>query len=108
MSKFYPIFFTLLILFIGCQSSTTTTTTDTSSDKTPTSSDKSNQNKNIVAATANMANPASVRCLNDGYQLEPVVENRVTVGHLCVNPETGLKCEEWRYFRDECSLKQDD
>ncbi|MBF0242753.1 MAG: hypothetical protein HQK64_09815, partial [Desulfamplus sp.] len=45
MSKFYPIFFTLLILFIGCQSSTTTTTTDTSSGKIPTSSDKSNQNK---------------------------------------------------------------
>ncbi|MBF0258340.1 MAG: DUF333 domain-containing protein [Desulfamplus sp.] len=52
-----------------------------------------------------MANPAATRCVNDGYSLEPIIENGVNVDYLCVNPETGFKCEIWKYFRNECSLK---
>lgn len=52
-----------------------------------------------------MANPAAVKCVQDGYLLEPVVENGVSVGHLCVNPRTGLQCEIWKYFRNECALE---
>jgi putative hemolysin len=51
-----------------------------------------------------LANPAAGRCINDGYVLEPIVENGVSVDYLCVNSKTGLKCEIWKYFRNECTL----
>lgn len=51
-----------------------------------------------------LANPAATHCVNDGYILEPIVENGVSVDYLCVNPETSLKCEIWKYFRNECTL----
>lgn len=53
-----------------------------------------------------MANPAAAQCVEDGYILEPVVENGVSVGHFCIDPETGLKCEIWKYFRKECIFEQ--
>ena len=51
-----------------------------------------------------MANPAAVKCINDGYELVPVIKNGVSVQSFCVNPENGKKCEVWKYFRNECRL----
>ena len=45
-----------------------------------------------------MANPAATQCLNDGYQLKPIIEKGIPKGYLCVNPHTGKKCEVWDYF----------
>ncbi len=53
-----------------------------------------------------LANPAAAKCVEDGYVLKPLIENSVSVGHLCINPETGLTCEIWKYYRKECSLMQ--
>jgi putative hemolysin len=50
------------------------------------------------------ANPAAVKCLTDGFQLEPVLKNGVPSGSLCKNPGTGKKCEVWKYYRQECRL----
>ena len=55
---------------------------------------------------SDMANPAAKKCLADGYVLEPVIENGVSVGNLCVNPITGSACDVWEYFRDACELGQ--
>lgn len=52
-----------------------------------------------------LANPAATRCIDDGYVLEPIVENGIIVDHICINPETGMKCEVWKYFRNECKLE---
>lgn len=67
---------------------------------------KGSENGNIsLPAKPAIANPAAVKCAEDGYLLEPVTENGVSVGHFCVNPETGMKCEIWKYFREECALE---
>ncbi|MBF0467536.1 MAG: DUF333 domain-containing protein [Desulfamplus sp.] len=70
---------------------------------------RAGENKETTASENNskpsMANPAATRCVNNGYTLEPIIENGVNVDYLCVNPETGLKCEIWKYFRQECSLE---
>ena len=52
-----------------------------------------------------LANPAAVKCIDDGYELVPIMENGIQIGHRCRNPETGMTCEIWQYFRGECSLK---
>jgi putative hemolysin len=52
-----------------------------------------------------MANPAATRCLNDGHRLEPVIENGIPKGYLCVDPETGKKCEVWDYFHKRCDME---
>lgn len=51
-----------------------------------------------------LANPAATKCADDGYVLKPVMENGVSVGYLCLNPDTGLECKVWAYFRGECHL----
>ncbi|RLC21457.1 MAG: hypothetical protein DRI57_02290 [Deltaproteobacteria bacterium] len=56
-------------------------------------------------SVSGVPNPAAQKCVEDGYILEPILENGVPIDSVCVNPDTGRKCEVWKYFRDECSLK---
>jgi putative hemolysin len=51
-----------------------------------------------------LANPAAIKCIEDGYVLKPIEENGAPRGYFCVNKETGSKCEIWSYFRGECDL----
>jgi putative hemolysin len=48
-----------------------------------------------------MANPASVYCVDQGYKLEIRDEANGQVGY-CIFPD-GSECEEWAYYRGECS-----
>ena len=48
----------------------------------------------------NMANPASVFCEEQGFQLEMREDANGTYG-VCIFPD-GSECEEWAYFRGEC------
>ncbi|MFA5029606.1 MAG: DUF333 domain-containing protein [Patescibacteria group bacterium] len=50
---------------------------------------------------AGLANPASVRCQEQGGQLE--IKDTETMGQvgICVFTD-GSKCEEWAYYRGEC------
>lgn len=54
--------------------------------------------------TKGPANPAAIKCIKDGYSLRPIEDNGVAIGYLCINTETGMKCEIWSYFRGECDL----
>jgi putative hemolysin len=51
-----------------------------------------------------LANPAAVKCVEDGFKVEPQLENGVPVGSWCVDPATNSRCEAWAWFRGECSL----
>ena len=67
-------------------------------------SDKSATTEKTSSSTS-MANPAAVKCLNDGFVLVPVKKDGSTRFHICENPENGKKCEVWKYFKGECHLK---
>lgn len=71
----------------------------------PKTSDTSPVQENREALTSKLANPAAKQCIKDGFKLQPIIEQGVTRGYLCVNPDTGKKCEVWQYYRGECSLK---
>lgn len=60
--------------------------------------------KKTDAATA-LANPAAVKCINDGFVLEPALRDGVAIYYICKNLKNGKKCEAWKYFQEECSLK---
>ena len=62
------------------------------------------QPSDTAASLARPANPAVKKCLEDGYVVEPVMENGVPVDHRCINPETGRACGVWEYYRKDCSL----
>jgi len=49
-----------------------------------------------------MANPASVFCHEQGFQLEVRTDANGNQVGVCVFPD-GTECEEWAYFRDECA-----
>jgi len=52
---------------------------------------------------ATIANPATVKCLQDGYAWEPIMSSiGVPSGGVCMDKNTKSKCEEWSYFHGEC------
>ena len=51
-----------------------------------------------------LANPATEKCLKDGYQSQSIKTHGVPTGGLCVNQIDHLACEEWAYYRGECQL----
>lgn len=52
------------------------------------------------AETTQMANPASVHCIDNGGTLEIVTDDQGQHG-ICTLPD-GTVCEEWAFFRGEC------
>lgn len=59
------------------------------------------QNKD--EAGTQIANPASVNCINNGGKLSIVDKPEGQVG-ICTF-SSGTVCEEWAYFRGECLKK---
>lgn len=53
-------------------------------------------------AMARLPNPADVKCAADGWRTEPVLTNGVPTGTVCIEPDSGRRCEAWAYFRGEC------
>jgi len=54
-----------------------------------------------------LANPASRKCVQDGYALQPVVgQEGVASDYNCVDRKTGKSCPEWDYFRGTCTLRE--
>lgn len=62
-------------------------------------------NLNITASETNatkIANPASSYCLDEGNRLEIRSDSNGQYG-VCISPD-GKECEEWAYYRKECSF----
>lgn len=53
------------------------------------------------STNAQMANPASVNCINNGGKLEIVTAADGSQSGMCTF-EDGFACEEWAYYRGEC------
>ena len=53
------------------------------------------------ASQANMPNPASVYCEQNGNKLEIRTAADGSQSGVCVFPD-GSTCDEWAYFRGEC------
>src|SRR5512146_2882853 len=56
-----------------------------------------------VMPQANMPNPASVYCKEQGNKLEIRTAADGSQNGICVFPD-GSTCDEWAYFRGECGL----
>jgi len=52
---------------------------------------------------ANMPNPASVYCTQNGNKFEIQTASDGSQNGVCVFPD-GSTCDEWAYFRGECGL----
>jgi len=55
---------------------------------------------------ANMPNPASVFCEEQGYTVEIRTAADGSQQGFCIFPD-GTECDEWAFFRGECSPPQD-
>lgn len=69
-----------------------------------TSIQETNQSESGGADPAGMglANPASEYCLDQGYVLHIVEDQLGSQMGICNFPD-GSQCEEWAYYRGECS-----
>ena len=61
-------------------------------------------NSNPALGPHALPNPADVRCVEAGYQIENVSTHGVPTSSYCVDEKSGQKCEAWAYFRGECKL----
>jgi len=50
---------------------------------------------------AQIANPASVNCIQKGYVLKIMTDDSQDQYGLCIFPDE-TACEEWAFFREEC------
>jgi putative hemolysin len=50
-----------------------------------------------------LANPASVKCEEDGFTLEIREDEEGNQSGVCIDEENN-ECDEWEYFRNECML----
>lgn len=55
--------------------------------------------------TAQLANPASVKCEDDGGELKMISDKEGNQTGVCVFSD--YECEEWAYYRGECNLEED-
>ena len=56
---------------------------------------------------SNIPNPAARKCVEDGYELEPVLAaDGLPIDHYCVDKASGKRCEVWDYFRGDCRLRE--
>jgi putative hemolysin len=59
------------------------------------------------AEAPRLPNPAARKCVEDGYEVEPVRDaSGVPIDHQCVDKATGKRCEVWDYFRGNCRLRE--
>ena len=61
-----------------------------------------NKSDKNSAENAQIANPASVNCIDNGGELEMRTDS--SGGEYGVCKLNGKECEEWAYFRGECKL----
>jgi len=52
---------------------------------------------------AGLANPASVNCIDKGYEFEIRTNQDGSQYGVCMFPD-GSECEEWAYYRGECEI----
>jgi putative hemolysin len=57
---------------------------------------------NTLPTDIGLANPASVHCIEQGYTLQMLEAEDGGQFGVCVFPD-GSQCEEWAFFRGECS-----
>jgi len=82
--------------------SATVDSATTSTEVTPATTD-STSTSTTTSETTTIANPASVKCAEDGYTLEIITAEDGSQSGFCKNAE-GKGCEEWQYFRGECDM----
>lgn len=58
--------------------------------------------KPVAAPSSSMANPASVFCEEQGFVLQIRADPEGNQYGVCMFPD-GSECDEWAFFRDECS-----
>jgi len=75
----------LSVLITGCSGPTEVTSTEISG-----------------TGDVNIANPASVYCVKQGYKLETHTDNAGNQYGVCIFSD-GTECDEWAYFRGECA-----
>lgn len=57
-----------------------------------------------TSGNTEIANPASVKCVEDGGELK-IIDSPEGQSGMCYFPD-GTVCEEWAYFRGECSKQE--
>jgi putative hemolysin len=55
----------------------------------------------VSSEKVEIANPASVYCVQSGYTLEIRTNAEGSEYGVCIFPD-GNECEEWAFFRNEC------
>jgi putative hemolysin len=53
---------------------------------------------------ASLPDPSLRYCTESGFKAIAVLKDGIPQSYQCVNPEKGLKCDSWEFYRGQCSL----
>ena len=91
----------LLALLIGCASSGVTESPISSPIETPPAGEEATS----ASEPSGLPNPASKHCVDQGYELEIRADEAGNQYGVCIFPD-GSECEEWEFFRGECTYRE--
>ncbi len=95
------VFLVCIILINGCK--VNKEVKDSKEGSIENSKEKSTESE-VSTATNQLANPASVYCKEQGYDLEIRTDKESNQYGVCIFLD-GSECEEWAYYRGECKPK---
>lgn len=55
-------------------------------------------------STQGMTEPSVKYCLEHGHKAQPVTRDGIPQSYLCINVQSGKKCDSWAYFKGQCDL----
>jgi putative hemolysin len=110
MKQFFLIAFLLIIVaggffYLGQQKITTPLVEDNNQMEMPIDENQEIVNPSIAEDNVELANPASVYCLENGGQLEIITENDGGQFGLCKLED--FACEEWAFYNGGCDIEAD-
>lgn len=92
----------LVVLLIGCARGGLIESPTPSPIETLTPSEEATP----TSQAGGLPNPASKYCVDQGYKLEIRADQAGNQYGVCIFPD-GSECEEWAFFRGECTYEEE-
>jgi len=92
----------LVVLLIGCAKGGPIETPTPSPTESPTVVEEATP----TTPAGGLPNPASKYCVDQGYELEIRTDEAGNQYGVCIFPD-GSECEEWAFFRGECTYQEE-
>ncbi len=95
----------LLLFLVGCAPALSEVLPEVSPIPSPIETPQAGGEAPPTSQSGGLPNPASKYCVDQGYELEIRTDESGNQYGVCIFPD-GSECEEWAFFRGECTYEE--